>query len=120
MPFGPLFLLPCKYISIFRDGNPAPNLPEAHVLLPGRHVGKEMIFFFTPPPWVSPFLLISLPQHLVFEIWIRFFLLSGPTHDFSAVASFAFKAVEEECTHFGLCASVVKTMRGEASLIFFF
>lgn len=91
-----------KHLSIFRDGNPAPNLPESHVLLPGRHVRNEgNDFFFLPPPplarpplWFSPFLLISLPQHLVFEIWIRIFQLLGPTQDFSAVASFAFKAVE--------------------------
>lgn len=58
---------------------------------------RELIYFFlTPPPpsWVSPLLLISLPQRSAFEIWIRIFQLSGPTHDFSAVASFDFKAVE--------------------------
>lgn len=51
MPFGLLFLLPCKHLSIFRGGNPAPNLPEAHVLLPGKHVrneGSDFIFFFFP------------------------------------------------------------------------
>lgn len=42
---------------------------------------KELILFFSP--WINPLLLIRLPQHLVFEIWIRMYRFSGPMCDFS-------------------------------------
>lgn len=65
MPFGPLFLLPCKHLSIFWVDNPAPNLPEAHVLLPGRHVRNEGtdFFFLTPLHGLAHFCLSAYLSH---------------------------------------------------------
>ena len=71
-------------------------------------------------PWVNPLLLIRLPQHLAFEIWIRICQLPGPMHDFLKVVSFAFKAVERKSIHFSCYAPVVRIVRGETLIFFFF
>lgn len=81
---------------------------------------KEVILFFFSFPWVNPLLLIRLPQHLAFEIWIRICQLPGPMHDFLKVVSFPFKAVERKSIHFSCYAPVVRIVRGETLIFFFF